>query len=91
MATTSTLHEADLEFRNEVISKLLDSVDCAKHMKDSFGQFLGSITADANHKHLAYHLFCIVCNILVKYVLCPVPRSTADLYRSLCIFQSRPL
>ncbi|KAI3328392.1 hypothetical protein F4824DRAFT_493174 [Ustulina deusta] len=66
MATTSTLHEADLEFRNEVISKLLDSVDCAKHMKDSFGQFLGSITADANHKHLAYHLFCIVTLYISK-------------------------
>ncbi|KAI1426918.1 hypothetical protein F5Y12DRAFT_793645 [Xylaria sp. FL1777] len=62
----SDLRKADLEFRNEVIDKLLGSVDCGKTMKDSFGQFLRNITADANHKHLAYHLFCIVTLYISK-------------------------
>ncbi|KAI0972577.1 hypothetical protein F4678DRAFT_460145 [Xylaria arbuscula] len=66
MATESALREADLDFRNEVIDKLLDSVDCAKHLKDSFRQFLANITANANHKDLAYHLFCIVTLYLSK-------------------------
>ncbi|TGJ80036.1 hypothetical protein E0Z10_g8725 [Xylaria hypoxylon] len=68
MATTSNPNKEDLEFRNEVIDKLLDSVDCARHLKDSFGQFLGNITADANHKHLAYHLFCTVTLYISKQI-----------------------
>ncbi|KAI0410311.1 hypothetical protein F5X98DRAFT_368885 [Xylaria grammica] len=60
MAMPSSSQTADLEFRSEVINKLLDSVDCAKNLKNSFRQFLLNITADANHTHLAYHLFCTV-------------------------------
>ncbi|KAI0872655.1 hypothetical protein GGS24DRAFT_466567 [Hypoxylon argillaceum] len=60
MAVASNLHETDMEFRNEVIDQLLHSVDCARHFKASLGQFLANVTTDANHKHLAYHLFCTV-------------------------------
>ncbi|KAI1312585.1 hypothetical protein F5Y03DRAFT_241648 [Xylaria venustula] len=66
MAKKSIPREADFEFRNEVIDKLLDSVDCAKHLKDSFRQFLGNITTGTNHEDLAYHLFCIVTLYLSK-------------------------
>ncbi|KAI0537603.1 hypothetical protein GGR58DRAFT_471185 [Xylaria digitata] len=66
MATTSDSNEADLEFRNEVIDKLLDSVDCTKYLKDSFGQFLGNITVNTNHKQLAFHLFCTVTLYISK-------------------------
>ncbi|KAI0428305.1 hypothetical protein F5Y09DRAFT_357896 [Xylaria sp. FL1042] len=66
MTTDSALHTADLDFRNEVIDKLLAPVDWAQHLKDSLGQFLRGVTADVNHKHLAYHLFCIVTLYISK-------------------------
>ncbi|KAI1356569.1 hypothetical protein F5Y01DRAFT_309978 [Xylaria sp. FL0043] len=68
MAKDSSLHEADLDFRNEVIEKLLASVGWPQHLKDSLGQFLHVATADANHKHLAYHLFCIATLYISKQI-----------------------
>ncbi|KAI1281093.1 hypothetical protein F5Y07DRAFT_355359 [Xylaria sp. FL0933] len=66
MAKDPSLHEADLDFRTEVIEKLLASVGWPQHLKDSLGQFLHVATADANHKHLAYHLFCIATLYISK-------------------------
>ena len=58
--TAPTQQREGLGLCSEVIDQLLQSVDCTQHLKDSLGQFLSNITADANHKHLAYHLFCTV-------------------------------
>lgn len=90
MAVASNLHETDMEFRNEVIDRLLHSVECARHFKASLGQFLANVTTDANHKHLAYHLFCTVRVVIIaRRPLC-VPRS-AKSYRLLSTFLRRPL
>ncbi|GAP86222.1 hypothetical protein SAMD00023353_0303650 [Rosellinia necatrix] len=66
MAKTPDPYGADLEFRNGVIKHLIDSVDCTEHLGVSLEQFLGNITAGVNHKHLAYHLFCIVNLYIAK-------------------------
>ncbi|KAI1118732.1 hypothetical protein F5Y14DRAFT_178235 [Nemania sp. NC0429] len=67
MSSVAAPCEADSEFPNEVIEQILRSVDCDKRMKASLGQFLGNVTANANHKHLAYHLFCTVILYVSKH------------------------
>ncbi|KAI0104762.1 hypothetical protein GGR51DRAFT_560760 [Nemania sp. FL0031] len=66
MGATPNPPKADVEFRNEVIDQLLVSVDYAEDLKSSLGQFLASITAKTNHKHLAYHLFCTITLYISK-------------------------
>ncbi|KAJ8128965.1 hypothetical protein O1611_g4666 [Lasiodiplodia mahajangana] len=66
MENTPNLPQVDIEFRNEVIDQLLVSVDHAKDLKASVGQFLANITAKTNHRHLAYHLFCTITLYISK-------------------------
>ncbi|KAI0486193.1 hypothetical protein F4859DRAFT_511194 [Xylaria cf. heliscus] len=61
--------EADIGFRHEVINQLVNSVDCAETLKTSLQQFFGSITADAKHKDLAYHLFLTTTLYISKKVI----------------------
>ncbi|KAI1756750.1 hypothetical protein F4782DRAFT_549218 [Xylaria castorea] len=61
--------EADVDFRCEVINRLVNSVDCAEHLKTSFQQFLGNITADVKPKDLAYHLFLTITLYISKKVV----------------------
>ncbi|TRX96665.1 hypothetical protein FHL15_002567 [Xylaria flabelliformis] len=61
--------EADINFRREVINQLVNSVDCTEHLKTSFRQFLGNITADVKHKDLAYHLFLTTTLYISKKVV----------------------
>ncbi|KAI0189339.1 hypothetical protein EV127DRAFT_408876 [Xylaria flabelliformis] len=63
------LDEADINFRREVINQLVNSVDCTEHLKTSFRQFLGNITADVKHKDLAYHLFLTTTLYISKKVV----------------------
>ncbi|KAI0404164.1 hypothetical protein F4802DRAFT_615961 [Xylaria palmicola] len=59
---------ADLEFRDEILSRLVGHLDCDEDLRASLRLFLTGITADANNKHLAYHLFCSVTLYISKYI-----------------------
>ncbi|KAI3329197.1 hypothetical protein HD806DRAFT_275579 [Xylariaceae sp. AK1471] len=57
----------DLHFRKDIIGRLLESIGGDEELKVLFEQFLGNVTANADHKKLAYHLFCSVTVYISKH------------------------